>query len=211
MKAVPDWDADSPQLRKNLAEVLAEIARASHHRETPTLESARRWHTLLLRKLKVPDSRYVGAFRGEPGLENLQVKVGGHFGVAAAEVAGEFAEFERKLQGLISELDAQVPVGKEPNADQLAAILDTCAWLRSEWVRIHPFANGNGRTARLWANSIAMRYGLPPFIHLRPRPNWGYAEAGAKAMLGHWIPTAIVFRRLLDEFLAEGLTVETIR
>jgi hypothetical protein len=25
------------------------------------------------------------------------------------------------------------------------------AILHGEWVRIHPFANGNGRTARLWA------------------------------------------------------------
>ena len=67
--------------------------------------------------------------------------------------------------------------------------------------RIHPFANGNGRTARLWANSLAMRYGLPPFIGLRPRPNAGYGEAGAKAMLGDWKPMAQVFLRLLDGFL----------
>ena len=200
---MPDWDADSPQLRKNLAEVLDEIARASLRLEVPTVESARLWQTALLRKLKVPDSRYVGSFRGESGLEDLQVKVGSHFGVAASEVADALAEFEKKLQALISELDAQIPAGNEPDADQLAAVLDTCAWIHSEWVRIHPFANGNGRTARLWANSIAMRYGLPPFLRLRPRPNSGYAEAGAKAMQGDWIPTAVVFRRLLDEFLNE--------
>ncbi len=46
-----------------------------------------------------------------------------------------------------------------------------------------------------------MRYGLPPFIRLRPRPNAGYREAGAKAMLGDWKPMAQVFRRLLDNFL----------
>jgi Fic family protein len=62
-------------------------------------------------------------------------------------------------------------------------------------VRIHPFANGNGRTARLWANSLAIRYGLLPFIRLRPRTNSGYAGAGAKAMQGDWEPTAIVFRQ----------------
>ena len=75
----------------------------------------------------------------------------------------------------------------------------------AEWVRIHPFANGNGRTAQLWANNIALRYGVPPFIRLRPRPNSGYAAAGDKAMQGDWKPTAVVFRRLLDDFLAEGL------
>lgn len=96
-----------------------------------------------------------------------------------------------------------LPAGEEPDADQLAAIVDLCAWVHAEWIRIHPFANGNGRTARLWANCIAMRYGLPPFIRLRLRPNYGYAEAGAKAMQGEWKPTAVVFRRLLDAFLNE--------
>ncbi len=201
---MPDWDADGPQLRQNLTEVLADIARASSGRETPTVALARRWQATLLKKLKVPDPRYVGAFRGESGLENLQVKVGAHFGVAAPDVAKSLANFERKLQAILAELDAQIPAGRDPDADQLAAILDTCAWLHAEWVRIHPFANGNGRIARLWANGVAMRYGLPPFIRLRPRPDSGYAEAGAKAMQGDWKSTAIVFRRLLDEFLAEA-------
>ncbi len=199
---MPDWDADSPQLRKNLAKVLDGIIGAAQGREKPTLESARRWQALLMNNLKVPDSRFVGAFRGESGLENVQVKVAAHFGVAAAGVERALADFEAKLQALVAELDSLVPVGQQPNADQLAAILDLCAWVHSEWVRIHPFANGNGRTARLWANSIAMRYGLPPFVRLRPRPNYGYAEAGARAMLGDWKPTAIVFRRLFESCIA---------
>jgi Fic family protein len=94
-------------------------------------------------------------------------------------------------------------VGDEPDPDQLSAIIDLAAWAHAEWVRIHPFANGNGRTARLWANSILMRYGLPAFIRLRPRPNTGYAAAGASAMQGDWKPTAAVFQRLLDLFLNE--------
>jgi hypothetical protein len=104
---------------------------------------------------------------------------------------------------LVAELDKQVPVGREPDADQLAAIIDLSAWAHAEWVRIHPFANGNGRTARLWANSIATRYGLPPFIRLRPRHHDGYGSAGASAMQGDWEPTAAVFRKLLQDFLRE--------
>ena len=64
--------------------------------------------------------------------------------------------------------------------------------------------DGNGRTARLWANSLAVRYGLPQFIRLRPKPNAGYGDAGAKSMQGDWKPIAVVFRRLLSDFLAEG-------
>jgi fido (protein-threonine AMPylation protein) len=200
---VPDWDEDSPRLRQNLARVLEEIVQASQARETPTLKAVKYWHTLVMQGLAVPDTRFVGAFRGEPGLENLQTRIGTNHGVGSAKVARELSRFETKLQTLVAQMDALQPAGQEPDADQLAAIVDLCAWVHAEWVRIHPFANGNGRTARLWANSIAMRYGLPPFIRLRPRPNTGYGDAGAKAMRGDWQATARVFRRLLDDFLNE--------
>jgi hypothetical protein len=154
--------------------------------------------------LNIPvSSRFVDAFRGERGLERVQERVGSNFGVDSAEVAEELTRFEAKLQTSVAELDALLPIGQEPDVDQLAAIIDLCAWVHAEWVRIHPFANGNGRTARLWANSIAIRYRVPPFVRLRPRPGAGYGEAGAKAMKGDWEPTAIVFRRLLDVFLSE--------
>ena len=204
---MPDWDKDSPQVRSNLRLVLREIARAAQERDTPTVEQARRWQVLAMEGLDVPDPRFVGAFRGEPGLETVQVRVGTNYGVSSADVAEALRVFETKLQELVAELDTLLPVGVEPDTDEQAAILDLCAWAHAEWVRIHPFGNGNGRTARLWANSLAMRYGLPPFIRLRPRPDAGYGEAGSKAMQGDWKPTAIAFRRLLDKFLEEFQSV----
>jgi Fic family protein len=200
---VPDWEKDSPQLRANLTEILAEIAVAADQREKPTVEAARRWQALAMRNLEVREKRYVGAFRGEPGLEGVNVRVGSNYGVDPSDVADSLKQFEAKLRQLVAELDKVLPPGQDPNLDQLAAIIDLCAWAHSEWVRIHPFANGNGRTARLWANFLAMRYGLPPFIRLRPRPNASYGQAGAKAMKGDWKPTSAVFYRLLEDFLAE--------
>ena len=200
----PDWEKDSPQLRANLAEILAEIAAAANQRKKPTVETARRWQALAMHKLEVREKRFVGAFRGEPRLENVNVRVGKNYGVDPGDVGEALEQFEAKLQMLVAELDAELPSGQKPNADQLAAIIDLCAWAHSEWVRIHPFANGNGRTARLWANFVAMRYGLPPFIRLRPRPNASYGQAGAMAMHGQWKPTAAVFRRLLEDVLAEN-------
>ena len=89
------------------------------------------------------------------------------------------------------------------STDQGRAIVALCAWTHAEWVRIHPFANGNGRTARIWANSIAMRYGLPPFLRLRPRPAGAYGAACAQAMLGNWTATADCFHQLLEGFCRE--------
>ncbi|HSK44049.1 MAG TPA: Fic family protein [Candidatus Binatia bacterium] len=200
---MPNWDEDSPQLRANLTQILEEIAAAAEQRKKPTVEAARRWQAIAMRNLEVREARFVGAFRGEPGLENVNVRVGANYGVDPADVGEALKQFEAKLQMLVAELDAVLPAGQALNSDQLAAIIDLCAWAHSEWVRIHPFANGNGRTARFWANSLAMRYGLPPFIRLRPRPNASYGQAGAKAMQGDWKPTAVVFHRLLEDFLAE--------
>jgi Fic family protein len=50
-------------------------------------------------------------------------------------------------------------------------VLALAATLHNEWVRIHPHVNGNGRIARCWANWILLRYGLPPVVRLRPRPD----------------------------------------
>jgi hypothetical protein len=118
-----------------------------------------------------------------------------------AQINGGRWNHKAKLPPLVAELDALSPIGKDPNADQLAAIVDLCAWAHAEWIRIHPFANGNGRTARLWTNWLAVRYGLPPFIRLRPKPDSGYGNAGSRAMQGGWKPTAVVFHQLLDDLL----------
>lgn len=199
---MPDWEEDSPKLRQNLTRILQEIAERAGERETPTVEAAKRWQSRFMEGLDA-DPRYVGAFRGEPGLENTRVRIGANWGVPPAKVADELKHFEEVLQAAVAQLDEALPIGKEPNADELAAVIDLCAWAHAEWVRIHPLANGNGRTARLWANFLAMRYGLPPFVRLRARPDAGYEDAGAKAMQGDWKPAALVFRRLLKRFFAE--------
>ena len=196
-----DWDADSAALEVNLHSVLETLRDEAHRRVLPSVEAARHWHAATLRGLEVPDPRYVGRFRGEPGLEKIQVRVGGQFGIAARDVPTALKSFENTLQSVIARLDTLIPAQSDPNDDQLAAILEVCAWAHAEWIRIHPFANGNGRTARFWVNSIAMRYNLPPFLRSRPRPDLGYGEAGASAMLGNWQPTIRVLQRHLEDFL----------
>jgi Fic family protein len=199
----PDWDADTPGLRRNLARLLESIKQDARQRKQPTVETARSWQSEIMRNLQADDPKYVGAFRGEAGLENVQVQVNGIFGVAAPEVADALGEFEQRLQLAVAYLDNLVSPGDEPNADQIAVIVEICAWAHAEWVRIHPFANGNGRTARLWATSLAMRYGLPPFVGLRPRPEGDYALASEKAMRGDWEPTVAAFHQMLEDFRKE--------
>lgn len=194
-----DWDDDTGQLRDNLRRVLRDARRDAHRRSAPSVEDARGWHNDILQGLVPPRPDYVGRFRGEPGLEVCEVAVGDDPGVAAEEVADELKRFEEKLQATVAALDELITPDQDLSADDVAAVIDLCAWVHSEWVRIHPFANGNGRTARLWANIIAMRYGLPPFVRLRPRPDGGYAAAAGEAMAGRWKPTVRVFRDMYRE------------
>jgi len=48
----------------------------------------------------------------------------------------------------------------ENDYDTLNVIVDLAAWIHHKIVHIHPFREGNGRTARLTANLILERYGL---------------------------------------------------
>jgi Fic/DOC family len=194
-----DWDADSEQLRANLHRVLSGVRRDARQRVMPTVEAARKWQSDVMHGLTPPEPHYVGRFRGEPGLEGCEVSIGEYRGVPSARVAEELNAFEAKLQSAVKTLDGLIAPQQEISADELAAVIDLCAWAHAEWVRIHPFANGNGRTARLWANFIAMRYGLPPFARFRPRPDDGYGAASAAAIEGDWRPTVRVFRRLLRD------------
>nr|WP_253913425.1 Fic family protein [Pseudoruegeria sp. HB172150] len=170
----------------------------------PSAELARHWHSTSMQGLTgnlhgkvVPAETLSGKFRGEEGLEGVEVRIGPHPGTPSAQVSEELAKFEETLTGAVEALDGIVHAGEGPSdKDELNAVIELCAWAHAEWVRIHPFANGNGRTARIWAGFIAMRYGLPPFVRLRPRPDDGYGAACGLAMRGDWAPTAEVFRRM---------------
>jgi hypothetical protein len=204
-----NWDDDSPRLRKNLEQVLRGIKVSAQARDIPSIEDARGWQKDTMAGLHVPHKDYVGGFRGEGGRLNQDVEIGSAVGVLWANVADELKEFEKRLQRAVKALDNSYAHGEELDADGLAAVLELAAWSHAEWVRIHPFANGNGRTARLWANSILLRYGLPPVVRLRPRPDGGYSQAAARAMDGDWGPTITVFREMLDNYLTDDESTTT--
>ena len=143
-----NWDQDSPQLRSNLHRVLSDVRRDALQRVKPTVAAARKWQADTMQHLIPPKPEYVGRFRGEPGLEGCEVEVGSHPGVSSVDVADALKSFERKLQETVDALDELIEPGQDLSADHVAAVIELCAWVHSDWIRIHPFANGNGRTAR---------------------------------------------------------------
>jgi Fic family protein len=203
----PDWDADSPRLRANLEKVLGDIVARSTTRPLPSLSMAKAWHRAVMTGLAVPQRAYVGKFRGKGALRYVMVRITDakdgrvYYGTPPEMVEGALQGFIGKLAAAASHLDSAIPVDATLSDDAIAAVLDLAAFAHAEWVRIHPFANGNGRIARIWANFILIRYGLPPVVALRPRPNGDYADASAAAMSGDSAPMAAVFRTLLERAL----------
>ncbi|MBI2049191.1 MAG: Fic family protein [Parcubacteria group bacterium] len=71
-------------------------------------------------------------------------------------------ELEEKLKNLKTVPLTLVDAGEltEEEWDTMNVVIEVAAWLHHKIVHIHPFVEGNGRTARLAANLILQRYGL---------------------------------------------------
>ena len=154
----------------------------------------RRWHSTVYAGCTVPAPEYVGRFRGEahPNLVDYDVGVGpalpdglpDRVGVWAADVGDALDQYFDALRRALTTLDLVVPPGGRPAAvDVLHEVIAVAATVHGEWVRIHPFVNGNGRTARLLVAHISLRYGLPVFVTLKPRPHdIAYARVSRQSM-----------------------------
>lgn len=205
------WNADDPRdltlIEANLRRVLRAIVRQAPLRNPPSVALAQGWHRGIYRDVELPVSYYAGEIRDSdpdfPELFGYEVAVGSSPGVPSRHVPGQLERFERWLVEAVGRLDPILPEGDKPTEPGvLHSVLTLCAISHGEWVRIHPFANGNGRTARLWANWCALRYGLPPFVRLRPRPAGdAYGSAAADSMRGDHRGMVIVFADLLEQRL----------
>ena len=103
-----------------------------------------------------------------------------------------------------------------------AAMSDFVLWLRGElesptltlpmllarahheFIRIHPFDDGNGRVVRLLLNYVLLRAGLLPIV-VKSRDRRGYLTAIALADAGELMPLASYFEALIAWSLALGI------
>jgi hypothetical protein len=196
----PAWNDDAPidlhRIGLNSERTLRDLAASAPARTTPTLELVREWQRRVYAGCAVPSASYLGNFRGDAShvsLVDYEVAVGpmqpdGFYdreGVWASNVAAELNVFIHRLADAVEVMDRLVGPDERPTSvDVLRELVALIAMVHGEWVRVHPFANGNGRTARLWAAFLALRYGLPAFVHIKPRPDdVAYARA-ARASMG---------------------------
>ncbi len=202
------WNDDPPgsdaQIIDNLKRIGGQVVADAALRLPPTVAMAQEWHREIYRGVPIPVSYYAGEFRDSdptyPELFGYEVAVGTAPGMPSADVPAALAGLEAGLKAVVASMDGVIAVGAQPTtATDLYAILEIAAIAHGEWVRIHPHANGNGRIARLWVNWVAVRYGLPFFLALKPRPaNLNYAAAAAASMRGDHRPMVVALLTLLD-------------
>lgn len=197
------WNDDPSTYLAVIAANVTNLARtidAQAAGRVPPLSSlAFDWHRAIYDGVPLPVPYYAGEIRDSdprfPELIGYDVQVGGLPGVHHGAVPGELAAFDRSMLLATSVLDPVVPSGARPGSiAALSAVVRLAANAHGEWVRIHPFANGNGRTARAWANFVLLRYGLAAVITIKPRPaSLLYAAAAKASMTGDHGPTEALF------------------
>lgn len=210
------WNDDppgaAPRIQRNLDDLVRRLTAAAPRRLPPTADLARQWHRETFAGVDLPVPYYAGEVRDDdpeyPELVGYEVAVGLRSGTPSHRVPAELSRFEARMQRAVERLDDALPAGERPrDAAILGSVISLCAHAHGEWARIHPFANGNGRTARLWAIWCALRYGLPIFVRLQPRPaGHRYARAAADSMLGDHRATVSLFADRLEAALRESLS-----
>jgi fido (protein-threonine AMPylation protein) len=221
-----DWPGDLARIQQNAAALIRSIAHKAHDWSVVAgADEVLDWHIRLYQGCRVPVAGYVGHFRGDPAVKELvgyEVGVGRlqpdglpeKVGVYSKDLAVQIPTLIAQIQAGIRQLDSALEPGLRPvTSEAVEAVVLLAARVHGEWVRLHPFANGNGRTARVWANFVALRYSLPAFVSVKPRPaDAAYRRAGQASMgrppyfIGDNGPVTALFARMLAESLASRRT-----
>jgi Fic family protein len=128
------------------------------------------------------------------------------------DIAGMYSQLPRRIAGspVVFPNPAKIPELMEDFGARLAmAPLDPAAAFDAHFrlTAIHPFGDGNGRTARLLMNLMLIRGGYPP-IAVRPEDRTAYLDALERGSLAEDLnPFQVFMHQRLDATLAEYLGV----
>lgn len=133
----------------------------------------RQMHKLVLTKI---DDKNAGQYR------KTQVRIAG-----AAHVPPESWE----IPGLMSNWEQEIAA-----ADDERNVIDAAASAHHRLVAVHPFIDGNGRTARLVMNLLLMRKGYPPAVIMKLNRRQYYtalakADKGNNTLLVNMVAMAV--------------------
>lgn len=189
-RGCPEWLEENgrPRAERQRREVLHRLV-LEDCRRPPSADMVRDWHRHMFAGL-APHPDYPGNFRDLDQvpycLQDCEVRVGDARGVPCGEVLSAVAIFFQVFARKLADVEQRWRTRQSPpDEDDIDQVVKLAAWAHGEWVRIHPFINGNGRTARLLANYVFTHepFGFGPVVAVRPRPTGRYAEAARRSMM----------------------------
>ncbi len=171
---------------KNLAHALDFFESLARSDEPFTCVSLREIHSLILRGI---DDENAGKYRSVP----VEISGSAYKPPPPEDVAAEMEEFCKWL--------ARISPGD--NRDQTADDPVVLAAAAHAWfVRVHPFADGNGRTARIVMNLILMRHGYPIAVITRDERQ-RYYDALEESQTSDLTPFVSLVLESVEESLEE--------
>lgn len=144
--------------------------------------------------MRVAEQAVVGGFRGEGPVGSLlstaDALINWHLGAPPCDVGPMVRAVFQQLDTNLDRLDARLAAG-EGIGTIYPDVLGVAAQIHGDWVRIHPFVDHNGSTARLLCLAVGLRYGVPFNLPGKPRSLLAadglladYEQAANNQMLG---------------------------
>jgi fido (protein-threonine AMPylation protein) len=195
----PEWKneqepSDKLETIVKAAESIYDFIRRQNQKGLPLNHGhLKGWHAKLFKDV-VPVPYYAGNYRSTdqryPCL-NTPIQVAGLPGAPPGEVLSRMTTFSAVLEQQTIDVDNFAEGQKNPEL-KLKAAAQLASFAAGHIIAIHPFINGNGRTARLTADFFFNRYGFRmPFFIDRPRGhgiNVEYGSASRSAMQNDFKP-----------------------
>ncbi|QKO22612.1 Fic family protein [Rhodoferax sp. BAB1] len=177
------------------AAILDELKKDSQSHQG-ALSDTRPTHSRMFTKVTPAACQYLaGNYRGShhPCLTTYRVQVGPHIGTAPIQVDAFMQAFHVDLAGALQKLDTAAADAKKPGekAKVLQKIVAVCAATLERFLTIHPYANGNGHTARLLIWILLVRYGRIPVRWTLEKSPPGYGDLIQKYRCGDTKPLMV--------------------
>ena len=127
----------------NHKECIGLLERFVEKRETLAVSFIKKIHAVILKNI---DDRGAGVYR------RTNVRI-----LGAVHIPPDASKIERLMDEFLDWYHAQ---------EHRMPVPELAAWVQYRFVCIHPFVDGNGRTARLLMNLVLLQHGYPPAVIL---------------------------------------------